>query len=97
MGATRKKTTAVSSGTVSLLFVWRLRLSLRAEGATLRAEGDTLWAKGDKLWAEGATLWAKGDKLWAEGIIEAYGNVMVWWVSAEECVVKNVTYRKEHP
>jgi len=30
---------------ISVGFVWKIRLSLRAEG-------DKLWAEGDKLWAE---------------------------------------------
>ena len=33
-------------GTVSLSFIWGIRLGLRAEG-------ERLWAEGDRLWAEG--------------------------------------------
>ena len=31
---------------LTLEFVWKLRLRLRAEGDKLRAEGDKLWAEG---------------------------------------------------
>jgi len=55
-----------------LMFVWNLRIKLRAEGFKLRAEGDKLRAEGDKLWAE-------GDKLWVEAIIEVYGNIKLKW------------------
>ena len=78
---------------LSLDFVWKIRLGLRAEGDKLRAEGDKLWAEGNKLWAEGNKLcaegnklcaegnklWAEGEKLWAEGIIAAFGNITVEW------------------
>ena len=57
---------------LSLGFIWKIRLKLRAEGDKLRAEGNKLWAEGDKLWAE-------GDKLWAEGILEVYGNIQLEW------------------
>ena len=103
--------TAKKSGTITLAFVWRLRLSLKAEGSKLKAEGSKLWdegsklyAEGDKLWAEGSTLWAEGsklkaegDKLWAEGVIEAYGNVPIEWHSSESCTVEGVAYTKEAP
>ena len=56
--------------TISLNFIWGVRLKLRAEG--------------DKLRAEGAKLWAEGAKLWAEGIIEAYGNIKIEWKWIEE-------------
>ena len=82
------------SGAISLNFIWKLRLSLRAEGDKLRAEGDKLWAEGDKLRAEGDKLLAEGnklraegDKLWAEGVIAAYGNVTIEWHSAMSCTV----------
>ena len=50
---------------LSLGFIWKIRLKLRAEG--------------DKLWAEGNKLRAEGDKLWAEGILEVYGNIQLEW------------------
>ena len=59
--------TAKKSGTITLAFVWRLRLSLKAEGSKLKAEGSKLWDEGSKLYAEGSKLYAEGDKLWAEG------------------------------
>ena len=61
------------NGTISLLFIWKLRLSLRADG--------------DKLWTDGAKLRADGDKLWAEAVIEAYGNVTIEWHSLTSCTV----------
>ena len=67
------KTKAKATKSLGLGFVWRIRLSLRAEGSKLRAEGDKLWAEGDKLWAE-------GDKLWAEAILEAHGNIRIEWL-----------------
>jgi hypothetical protein len=87
--------------TISLRFVWKLRLSLRAEGNKLwaecdkllaeanklRAEGNKLWVEGNKLWAERDKLWAEGDKLWAEAVIEAYGNVTIEWHSDTKCTV----------
>lgn len=87
--------------TISLNFIWGIRLKLRAEGdrlwaegSKLRADGDNLWAEGDrlraegsKLWAEGSKLRADGDKLWAEGVIEAYGNVPIEWKSSTHCIV----------
>ena len=65
--------------TLSLMFVWNIRLKLRAEGDKLRAEGDKLRAEGDKLWTEGDKLWTEGDKLWAEAILEVYGNIKLEW------------------
>ena len=59
-------------GTVSLSFIWGIRLGLRAEGERLRAEGAKLRAEGERLWAE-------GDRLWAEGVIEAHGNIRLSW------------------
>ena len=58
-----------NAGSISLAFVWGIRLRL--------------WAEGDKLRAEGAKLWAEGAKLWAEGILEAHGNIRVEWVYRE--------------
>ena len=74
-------------GTISLNFIWKLRLSLRAEGDKLREEGAKLIAEGDKLWAEGAKLRAEGDRLWAEAVIEVYGNVAIEWHSDMSCTV----------
>jgi cell division protein FtsB len=79
---------------ISLSFIWRLRLKLRAEGNKLRVEGNKLWAEGDKLRAEGDKLRAEGNKLraegdklraegnklWAEAIIEAKGNIKIEWI-----------------
>jgi len=55
------------NGGLSLNFIWKLRLKLRAEGSKLCAEGSKLWAEGNKLWAEANKLWAEGNKLCAEG------------------------------
>ena len=59
---------------MKLLFGWKFRLKLRAEGEKLCAEGDKLWVEGDKLRTEGDnlrtgryTLRAGSDKLCAEG------------------------------
>ena len=68
------------NGTISLLFIWKLRLSLRADG-------DKLWTDGAKLRADGDKLRADGDKLWAEAVIEAYGNVTIEWHSLTSCTV----------
>ena len=65
-----------NAGSISLAFVWGIRLRLWAEGDKLRAEGA-------KLWAEGGKLRAEGGKLWAEGILEAHGNIRVEWVYRE--------------
>ena len=80
--------------TISIGFVWKIRLALRAEGdklwaegSKLRAEGNKLWAEGDKLRAEGDKLWAEGDKLWAEAVIESYGNVTIEWITNGKCIV----------
>ena len=35
-----------NAGSISLAFVWGIRLKLWAEGDKLRAEGDKLWAEG---------------------------------------------------
>ena len=59
--------------TISMGFVWQLRLALMAEGDTLRTEGDTLRAEGDTLWAK--------------AVIEAYGNVTMKWITSEKCIV----------
>ena len=59
--------------TLSLMSAWKHRLELHAEGY--------------KLWAEGYKLRAEGDKLWAEAVIEAYGNVMIEWMSRTHCIV----------
>ena len=82
---------------ISVGFVWKIRLSLRAEGDKLWAEGNKLWAEGDKLrgegsklWSEGSKLWAEGDKLWAEAVIEAYGNVTIEWHSHTKCTVDGI-------
>ena len=53
------------NGGLSLNFIWKLRLKLRAEGS--------------KLCAEGSKLWAEGNKLWAEAILEVYGNIKMEW------------------
>ena len=88
------KTKAKATKSLGLGFVWRIRLSLRAEGSKLRAEGSKLRAEGDKLraewiklraegvklWAEGGKLRAEGDKLWAEAILEAHGNIRIEWL-----------------
>ena len=52
---------------IGLDFIWKIRLSLRAEGDKFRAEGNKLCAEGNKLCAEGDKLWAEGNKLCAEG------------------------------
>ena len=71
---------------MKLLFGWKFRLKLYAEGNKLRVECEKLWAKGDKLRAEGDKLWAEGDKLraegdrlWAELILDTYGNIKLEW------------------
>mgnify|MGYP001608758737 CR=1 FL=1 len=71
---------------LDLGFIWKVRLSLYAEGNKLRAErdklyaeGDKLYAEGDKLRAEGNKLRAEGNKLWAEAVIEVYGNIKLEW------------------
>ena len=64
---------------LTLEFVWKLRLRLRAEG--------------DKLWAEGDKLRAEGDKLWAEGVIEVHGNVLIEWTGTS-CIVEGVEYKE---
>ena len=63
----------MSKGTISLLFLWKLRLRYYAEGKRLRAESKRFWAKSDRLRAEGKRLnaeskrfWAESDRLWAE-------------------------------
>ena len=56
-----------SSVKKSLLFVWKTRLSLRAEGSKLYVEGSKLWAEGNKRYAEGDILCAEGNELYAEG------------------------------
>ena len=61
---------------ISVGFVWKIRLSLRAEG--------------DKLRAEGNKLRAEGDKFWAEAVIEAYGNVTIEWHSHTKCTVDGI-------
>lgn len=66
--------------TISIGFIWKLRLMLRAKG-------NTLWAKGNTLWAEGDTLKAEGDTLRAEAVIAAYGNVTIEWHSNTKCTV----------
>ena len=66
--------------TISIGFVWKLRLALWAEG-------NKLWAEGNKLRAEGNKLWAEGDKSWAEAVIEAYGNATIEWITPEKCIV----------
>jgi len=73
--------------TISIGFVWKLRLALRAEGVKLRAEGGKLRAEGDKLWAEWNKLRAEWDKSWAEAVIEAYGNATIEWITPEKCIV----------
>ena len=85
----QSKTT--KTGVLSLAFIWKIRLSLWAEGDKLWAEGNKLWAEGSKLMAEGSKLraegdklWAEGDKLWAEGILEAYGNIKIEWLYREQ-------------
>src|SRR3972149_2592305 len=77
------KKKAKKSGALSLDFVWRYRLQLRAEVDKLWAESSKLWAEGDKLRAESDKLRAEGGKLWAEAIIEACGNVQI------ECVYRS--------
>ena len=80
-------------GNVSLLFIWKIRLSMRAEGSKLqtegsklRAEGSKLRAEGSKLRAEGSKIWAEGDKLWAEAIIKAEGNITITWEN-DSCIL----------
>ena len=58
--------------TLSLSFIWEIRIKLKAQGSKLCAEGA-------KLKAEGAKLKAEGDKLWAEAILEVYGNIKLEW------------------
>ena len=65
---------------LGLVFVWKIRLRLRAKGSTLWAKGDMLRAKGDTLRAEGNTLWAKA-------ILEVHGNIEVTWKTATHCVL----------
>lgn len=60
----------VKPGPLSLSWVWRVRLSLRAEGK--------------KLSAEGRKLSAEGDRLWTESILEAHGNITMEWFAWNE-------------
>ena len=66
--------------TISMGFVWKLRLALTAEGDKLTAEGNKITAEVDKLRAE-------GNKIWAEAVIEAYGNVTIEWITNGKCIV----------
>ena len=91
-----------SDKVLSLRFIWKIRLSLLAEGDKLMAESDKLLAEGsklmaesDKLMAEGSKLWAEGDKLWVEAILEAYGNIKIEWMSNMECHLENGDVYKE--
>ena len=70
-------TKAKATKSLGLGFVWRIRLSLKAEGNKLKAEGNKLRAEGDKLRAE-------GDKLWAEAILEVHGNIKLEWLYREK-------------
>ena len=72
---------------LGLVFVWKIRLRLRAKGSTLWAKGDMLRAKGDTLRAEGNTLRAEGNTLWAKAILEVHGNIEVTWKTATHCVL----------
>lgn len=58
---------------LSLDFIWKIRLQLRANGRKLLFEGDDLRDEGERLEIE-------GNKLWAEAILEAYGNIRMEWV-----------------
>ena len=77
----------IKTKSLSLSFIWNIRLSLRAEGDKLWAEGSKLWAEGSKLRAEGDKLWAEGDKLWAEAILEVYGNIKIEWIN-DDCYLE---------
>lgn len=77
---------------LSLNFIWKKRLKLRADGDELCAEGDKLHAKGNKLhakgnklYAEGNKLYAESNKLWAEAILKLYGDINIDWNGHNEC------------
>jgi len=57
---------------LTLDFIWKIRLKLRADG-------NKLWADGAKLKADGNKLWADGNKLWADAVLEVYGNIKIEW------------------
>lgn len=65
---------------LSLKFIWGIRLKLRAEGRKLWSEGDKLVPEGYRLLAEGGKMMAEGDRLWADAVLEAYGNIKMYWV-----------------
>jgi hypothetical protein len=52
---------------MKLMFLWEIRLKLRAEGSKLYTEGSKLYTEGSKLRAEGDKLYSEDDKLYAEG------------------------------
>lgn len=82
---------------LTLNFIWRIRLRLRAEGKKLWDKGDKLRNKGEKLCDEGKklqdegnklrnqgqTLRDEGNKLWIAAILEMHNSTKMEWFSVD--------------
>jgi len=57
------------------------------DGEMTFAKTRILAAHSETLFAEANLVWAQGDSLWAKGVMSAYGNVTIVWLSDYSCIV----------
>jgi len=94
----------VEKKSISLSFIWGIRMRLRSEAEKILAEGEKISTEGDKLIAEGTKIRAEGKKLrvdgdiiWEQAILEFQGkdnikgvhcNIKVEWKSDTHCILE---------